>query len=170
MKQDGPYDDTTGEYEPGKADNSYETETETDCSDWCDVRAPHEANDGWCPVGASWDGSCIESCSQATDGSRKDVLQRCVEDDPLCFVTLEQCMVSQENAIDCEGWCDARETEHANEGFCEPSLQGSPASDCRSVCLTGLADGLSRTGLESCIRDDALCFVSLGDCAASAGR
>ena len=59
-----------------------------DCAAWCQVRAPKEANDGFCSVGGE---SCVETCETLHASEELVPLQLCIEENPLCFVTMELC-------------------------------------------------------------------------------
>lgn len=149
--------DATGKYDaPGVA--------ATDCEQWCDVRAPREAEDGFCRVGEP-EQSCEEACNAMTLPAPSDsVLQECIEDDALCFIVLEDCVAARSRLAACTSWCDFRSVEHADEGFCEPFVLDSPDQGCVSTCIGTLAEGLPAAGVEGCVRDNPLCFVDLETC------
>ncbi len=147
----------------GKSDGYDQADS---CKQWCAVRAPSEADDGWCPV--SFDADCSEACRALIETERPDAVERCVTADPLCFVTVEQCLTSSANVIDCNTWCSARRANHTDDGFCEPILQGSETQGCEATCLAGLSAELVPDRVEACIRDNALCFVDLEGCAQTA--
>lgn len=139
----------------------------TDCDSWCGVRAPKEENEGWCPIdGFGKDAlDCGLACEALAETEPAEPLQHCIEEDALCFVVMEQCILGTQRLADCTTWCEFRTTEHADEGFCEPSLQGLPDGECESVCIRALQDELPSNAVQECVRNNPLCFVDLAGCA-----
>ena len=145
----------------GKADGYGSS---VDCVDLCNDRAPHEQTDGWCPLDWGDDSNCVEACETAAQNVDVDALEQCVSANPLCFVTLEQCVESLvTTSAGCERWCDERAINHADDGFCEPFVVDSDATGCLESCAT-LIDQVPEGNLEECIQDNPLCFVDLGTC------
>lgn len=148
---------------------TYSGGNEAECEEWCDVRAPKEENEGFCPVRGQEGGSgdCVRACEELAQPEPPEPLQECIEDDALCFILIEDCIEGRERRARCMSWCDARASEHEDDGFCEPTLQNSPDRGCESVCVHALSEGLPAQGVEDCLRDDPLCFADLGGCAGS---
>lgn len=139
----------------------------SDCDTWCALRAPMEETGGWCPIGGFGEGeaSCVQACEELGQTAALEPLQHCIEEDPLCFVTMEQCILGAERLASCTSWCDFRDAEHAKEGFCEPSLQSVPNGECENVCIRALQDELRADSVQECVRNNPLCFVDLQGCA-----
>lgn len=155
--------------DPSAADPSADVASEgaSDCSDWCEVRESKETHDGWCPIDApdTGSGSCVQACEEWLESKPAYAVRHCVEEAPLCFRSIEQCIDRQVRHTDCTEWCEYRADEHENDGFCDPFLQDFPDADCTSVCIHGLAGGLPN--VESCIKDNPMCFVDLAGCSGS---
>ncbi len=66
---------------------------QADCTAWCTTRAPHIATDGWCLLGVDQlpPQTCKDVCRDASKTGELNTLQMCIEEDPLCFQTLEVC-------------------------------------------------------------------------------
>lgn len=66
----------------------------TPCVDLCTDRAVREENDGFCEVGWSAEGDCEAICASYAGESpgTQEAAAGCISDDPLCFVTWDQCM------------------------------------------------------------------------------
>jgi hypothetical protein len=137
------------------------------CERWCDDRLPKEDTEGWCPLDG-WSAesrSCSEACQDWSRAAPIEFVRECVEEEPLCFVSMEQCLEGKERRSNCLQWCSYRDDEHATDGFCDPVIMGSPDRDCESVCIRALIEDLE--DVESCIKDAPLCFENLTTCATS---
>ena len=66
------------------------------CVDLCADRLLHEQSDGWCSVAwATPEGAdCQTTCEEASAGPLADqqAMSECIETNPLCFETLNQCL------------------------------------------------------------------------------
>ena len=82
-------------------------DTAAQCQQWCETRAPRVADDAWCPlawgVGQEWpeeepSAGCVDACVDAVGASNADVavLEACIADDPLCYISLEMCVDMQD--------------------------------------------------------------------------
>jgi hypothetical protein len=132
----------------------------TDCETWCELRAPGEENDAWCPI------DCLQTCRQLS-ANPPEAVETCITGDPLCFISAEQCVESVVQRAKCASWCDERATQHQNDGFCEPFLQGNPDEDCETACFRALREALPEEGVARCVQSDPLCFLDLRECAYS---
>jgi hypothetical protein len=157
-----------GSNQPDAGSNQPDANTVTDCDTWCGVRAPNEESEGWCPVGGFGDGAsdCVGACEELAQTAPLEPLQHCIEEDALCFVVMDQCILGAERLANCTSWCDFRATTHANDGFCEPFSESVPNGDCESVCIRSLQDELPSDSVQECVRNNPLCFVDLEGCAA----
>jgi hypothetical protein len=137
-----------------------------DCERWCDGRVAEEEM-GWCPV-AGLDGAgpadCAAVCEDASRSLPVANVESCIVGDPLCFIDLERCVEIEVRAQGCEAACMVRETEHAEDGFCEPGWWLGPDVDCQTACIGAVHDGAEPPAVYQCIESDALCFESLEQC------
>jgi hypothetical protein len=60
----------------------------------------------------------------------------------------------------CDAWCDYRSSERRDDGFCAVEF-----TTCKDMCIHARERGLAANPVETCIRDNALCFVDLMMCA-----
>ena len=145
----------------------HDAKSSADCDTWCGVRAPKEEAEGWCAIdGFGDDGDCVPTCEALAQAAPLGPLQRCIEEDALCFIAMDQCMLGAEQSANCATWCDYRATEHANEGFCIPVMQGLFEKVCESACSLALYEELPSDSVQECVRNNPLCFLDLERCAA----
>lgn len=147
-----------------------EQTSDTECAAWCEVRAPLERDQGFCPVDG-WDPEtrgCVASCEELGQTELDEFVQGCIEENALCFISMAQCLEGRRWVRDCQDWCGYRESAHQDDGFCDPSLPSLPETDCHSVCNRALTDDLPTDKVEGCIRDNPLCFIDLEQCVSDA--
>ena len=146
-----------------------EQPADADCDTWCDVRESREETESWCPIDGFGEDArdCLQVCETLGQEAPLESLQHCIEEDALCFIAVNQCIVGAERQTNCATWCDYRTAEHANEGFCDPILQGVPDRECVSICISALQQDLAFDSVQECVRNNPLCFTDLEDCTAT---
>ena len=143
--------------------------TRSACDDWCASRRVEEESGGWCALERWSEGAasgCAEACASRLERAPADAVRACVEGDPLCFISTEDCIEGQLRRARRASWCAAR-VARGGEGFCAPALEGLPERECEPVCLRALHEGLE--GVERCLLEDPLCFRDLSACAEAEG-
>ncbi len=139
----------------GKADHP---EPEVDCTAHCETRDEQAVN-GWCFSTAE----CVNFCEGAsTDWTADDsqAFATCVEVDPLCFRTVDDCIETPpESSDECSNLCQAR-TVHEVDGWCYPQ------AECEADCQSGLGSGDNADAFATCVTDSPLCYQTVQQCMA----
>lgn len=138
--------------------------SDRDCVDWCNARSEGSVEVGSCAIGDGSEEDCVAQCEYADPAAPAAGIQLCIEQAPLCYQTLQQCVAFRTQVVSCESWCEYRISEHADEGFCSPSLD--PDGTCVDACLYEWNARIPETtdALEACIKDAPLCYRTLEDC------
>ncbi len=122
------------------------------CEESCSKR---DDPSGWCS-----DEECVQYCkdNQATwDTPTEKAFQACATEDPLCFITIDQCVDSRKAADTvCEESCSKRDDP---SGWCSDE-------ECVQYCKDNQAtwDVPTEQAFQACATEDPLCFITIDQC------